>query len=167
MAYSEMGVEIERKFLVKDESWRKGATGIPYVQGYISRARGRTVRVRIAGSQAFLTVKGAVKNLSRPEFEYPVPMAEAKELLTLCEGPIIEKIRHHIPLGNHVWEVDEFLGENAGLVIAEVELSSPEEKMIAPPWLGREVTGDPRYYNSNLTIHPYSEWSREAPDPTS
>ena len=157
-----MGVEIERKFLVRDNSWREGTTGVPYSQGYLSRTRGRTVRVRIAGAEAFLTVKGALQGHARPEFEYTIPVEEARELLSLCEGPIIEKVRYRIPAGSHVWEVDEFLGKNEGLVVAEVELSSQDEEICPPGWVGREVTGDSRYYNSNLTIHPYREWSQEA-----
>jgi adenylate cyclase len=157
-----MSVEIERKFLLASEQWRHGAHGIPYAQGYLSRGTGRTVRVRIAGSEAFLTIKGPVTGISRAEFEYSIPVEEAREMLSLCEGLMIEKIRYRIPHAQHVWEVDEFQGENWGLLIAEVEMKSPEEVVALPAWVGKEVTGDPRYYNSNLTIHPYREWSGEA-----
>lgn len=153
-----MGVEIERKFLVAGGEWRLGATGIRYAQGYLSRGSGRTVRVRIAGNEAFLTVKGPVSGITRQEFEYPIPVEDAKVMLSLCDGPVIEKLRFRIPHEGHVWEVDEFLGDNSGLVVAEVELSGEEETPSLPLWVGPEVTGDPRYYNSNLVIHPYREW---------
>jgi len=158
-----MGVEIERKFLVVGGEWRLGAIGIPYAQGYLSRGSGRTVRVRIAGAEAFLTIKGPVSGISRQEFEYPIPVEDARAMLPLSDGPVIEKKRFMIPHGAHVWEVDEFEGENAGLVIAEVELADEKEEVDPPPWVGQEVTGDPRYYNSNLTVHPYREWSGTDP----
>jgi adenylate cyclase len=156
-----MGIEIERKFLIANDSWRHGAIGVPYAQGYLSRGTGRTVRVRIAGEKAFLTIKGPVIGISRPEFEYPIPVEEARQLLLLCEGPIIEKTRFRVSTEDHLWEIDDFHGDNMGLVVAEVELRHPEESISFPSWLGREVTGDSRYYNSNLTIHPYKEWKRE------
>ncbi|MCE9543248.1 MAG: CYTH domain-containing protein [Verrucomicrobia bacterium] len=162
-----MGVEIERKFLLSEkagyDAWRLGVEGVPYAQGYLSRGTGRTVRVRIAGAKAFLTIKGPVTGISRTEFEYEIPVADARQLLPLCDGPVIEKIRHKIPHGRHIWEVDEFLGENAGLVLAEVELADEGDAVEMPVWIGREVTGDPRYYNSNLTVHPYRLWRYEAP----
>ena len=153
-----MGLEIERKFLVSNDQWRQGAVGEPFAQGYLSRSGGRTVRVRITGSGAFLTIKGPVSGITRLEFEYAIPIKEAREILALCEGPVITKNRFLIPFEGHVWEVDDFHGENQGLVIAEVELQDPDEAITLPTWLGREVTGDPRYYNSNLTIHPYRDW---------
>jgi len=156
-----MGMEIERKFLVTDDSWRSGAKGVPYAQGYLSRGKGNTVRVRIAGEEAFLTIKGPVVGISRPEFEYPIPVEEARDILPLCEGPLIEKTRFKIFAENHLWEIDEFHGDNEGLIVAEVELSIPEETVILPPWIGREVTGENRYYNSNLTLHPFRAWSQE------
>ena len=159
-----MGVEIERKFLVRGEIWRRDSTGVSYAQGYFCRGSGRTVRVRIAGSEAFLTIKGPVNGISRQEFEYPIPLKDAKAMLPLCDGPTIEKLRFRIPYGEHVWEVDEFQGDNEGLVIAEVELADEQEQVDPPPWVGREVTGDPRYYNSNLTIHPYREWKQRESD---
>lgn len=156
-----MGVETERKFLVTGEDWRFLGRPVPYAQGYLQRGSGRTVRVRIAGDEAFLTVKGPVTGITRQEFEYPVPLEDARTMLTLCEGPVVLKTRTKIRIGSHLWEVDEFSGENAGLVVAEVELSDPEERVDAPSWIGAEVTGDPRYYNSNLTIHPYREWMNQ------
>lgn len=153
-----MALETERKFLVKGEAWRPLGTPVPYAQGYLSRGTGRTVRVRIAGNKAFLTVKGPVVGITREEFEYGVPVDEARAMLKLCDGPVIEKTRTTIPLGNHHWEVDEFAGANEGLIVAEVELTHPDEKVTIPDWIGTEVTGDPRYYNSNLTIHPYRGW---------
>lgn len=154
-----MGMEIERKFLLAGDSWRHEACGVPYVQGYISRGAGRTVRVRIAGEEAFLTIKGPVSGISRAEFEYLIPVEDARQLLTLCEGPLIEKTRFRILESGHLWEIDEFHGANDGLLVAEVELSQPDEAVLIPSWIGSEVTGDPRYYNSNLTLHPYCEWN--------
>ena len=156
-----MGTEIERKFLISSDAWRHEATGVPYAQGYISRGTGRTVRIRIAGDKAFLTIKGPITGISRAEFEYPIPMDDARDLLRLCEGSIIQKNRFHITHQGHLWEVDEFQGENSGLIIAEVELSHPDQEVPLPPWVGQEVTGDPRYYNSNLTIHPFAIWATD------
>lgn len=156
-----MGIEIERKFLIAHDSWRHGVTGIAYGQGYILRGSGRTVRVRIAGEKAFITIKGPVIGISRAEFEYSIPTEDARELLLLCESPLIEKTRYKIHVEGHIWEIDEFHGENDGLIVAEVELSHPEEPISFPSWLGKEVTGDSRYYNSNLTIHPYRGWDHE------
>ena len=159
-----MALETERKFLVNGDAWRPLGQPVPYAQGYLARGAGRTVRVRIAGSKAFLTVKGPVTGITRDEFEYEVPLGDARSMLTLCEGPMIEKSRTTIPVGDHFWEVDEFAGANAGLIIAEVELRSPEEVVQIPDWIGAEVTGDPRFYNSNLSVHPYSGW-KDHPSP--
>lgn len=153
-----MGLETERKFLLNGNEWRRLGTPVAYAQGYLSRGTGRTVRVRIAGERAFLTIKGPVTGITRQEFEYEIPPGDARNLLPLCDGPVIEKKRTRIPLGDHVWEVDEFSGENAGLIVAEVELSDPSESVNLPAWIGSEVTGDPRYYNSNLTVNPYLRW---------
>lgn len=153
-----MAVETERKFLVSGDSWRSLGNPIPYAQGYLARGDGVTVRIRIAGEKAFFTVKGPVVGISRPEFEYPVPLEDAHEMLKLCKDPAIEKTRTRVTHASHVWEVDEFGGDNQGLIIAEVELSSPDEKVALPSWVGIEVTGDPRYYNSNLAVHPYRDW---------
>lgn len=154
-----MGREIERKYLVKNDTWRAGAEGISYVQGYLSRDPGRTVRVRRAGARAFLTIKGKPDGISRPEFEYEIPAADADELLALCVGLLVEKTRYRIPFGGHCWEVDEFHGANAGLIVAEIELDAPEEGFEKPDWLGNDVSDDPRYANSRLSEHPYSTWS--------
>jgi adenylate cyclase len=157
-----MGMEIERKFLIANDSWRQGAVGTPYAQGYLSRGLGNTVRIRIAGEEAFLTIKGPVVGISRPEFEYSIPVAEAQEMLSLCNGPLIEKTRFKIFAEGHLWEIDEFHGENEGLLVAEVELTDPDEEVGLPSWIGKEVTGESRYYNSNLTVHPYREWKEES-----
>lgn len=152
-----MALEIERKFLVRGDAWRTG-TAIFCCQGYLNRDKNRTVRVRIASDQAFLTVKGPSNGPARPEFEYPVPLEDARQLLELCEKPLIEKRRHLIPHHGFTWEVDEFLGANRGLVVAEIELSSPDQVFARPTWVGEEVTGDPRYANSSLSAHPYTTW---------
>jgi CYTH domain-containing protein len=154
-----MAVEIERKFLVLGDAWRALGNPVPYAQGYLARGNGVTVRIRIAGEKAFFTVKGPVEGISRPEFEYPVPLGDAREMLQLCKDPVISKTRTRIPHDSHVWEVDEFGGENQGLIVAEIELSSPDEEISLPPWVGTEVTGDPRYYNSNLAVHPFRVWN--------
>ena len=154
-----MSVEIERKFLVKHDSWRDLAPGVLYRQGYISTQPGRTVRVRVAGDRAFITLKGATQGIARSEFEYPIPVEDANELLNgLCASPLIEKYRHKIDINGLVWEVDEFLGENQGLVIAEVELENADQTIELPDWIGEDVSHDSRYYNSNLVNHPFSGW---------
>lgn len=157
-----MAIEIERKFLVQGDDWRQGATGVRYVQGYLNRDKARTVRVRIAGTQGFLTIKGESVGATRAEFEYPVPVEDAQALLALCEGPCIDKTRYRIPLDGRGWEVDVFAGDNAGLVVAEIELPSEDAPFTRPSWLGEEVTHDARYFNSNLSRHPYSRWDRPA-----
>ena len=156
-----MGQEIERKFLISGDSWREGANGILYRQGYLSTAKKRTVRVRIAGDSAWLTIKGPNQGAVRSEFEYEIPLADAAELLdTLCKHPLIEKTRYKVLVGKLVWEIDEFTGENAGLIVAEVELDAEDQQISLPDWVGEEVTGDPRYYNANLIRHPYREWDK-------
>ncbi|HBF50895.1 MAG TPA: adenylate cyclase [Massilia sp.] len=158
-----MGVEIERKFLVEGDAWRTLGESTLLRQGYLSTDATRTVRVRIDGERAFLTIKGKSVGASRGEWEYPIPVAEAAELLdTLCQQPLVEKVRHRIAIGAHTWEVDEFLGANAGLVVAEIELGSEDEAFRKPDWIGREVTGDARYFNSRLISHPYSQWKDPA-----
>jgi len=152
-----MATEIERKFLVRNDHWRT-PSGVRYSQGYLNRDRERTVRVRIAGVRGFLTIKGRSVGASRAEFEYEIPLADAQALLALCDGPLVEKIRHLVPHAGMSWEVDEFLGDNAGLVVAEIELSSEDQAFEHPDWLGEEVTTDPRYYNSSLATHPYRDW---------
>ena len=153
-----MATEIERKFLVSSETWRQDAVGISYTQGYICREPGRTVRIRISGGTAFLTIKGAVQGISRPEFEYQIPLDDAEELLLLCHDPVIKKRRFKVLHEGYLWEVDEFEGANSGLIVAEIELLNSEQTISLPDWLGEEVTGNVLYNNSNLTIHPYSQW---------
>ena len=152
-----MAIEIERKFLVHGTPWRPHS-GVRLSQGYLNRDKERTVRVRIAGDHAYLTVKGATHGIARVEFEYEIPSSDAEQLLRLSDGPIIQKNRHVIIHDGDRWEVDEFLGDNAGLVIAEIELTRENQPFSRPAWLGAEVTQDPRYYNSNLASHPYKEW---------
>lgn len=152
-----MATEIERKFLVTGEAWRS-ADGTRLVQGYLNRDKARTVRVRVAGEQAFLTIKGQTRGATRAEFEYEIPLAEAEALLQLCDGPVIEKIRHLVPHAGFTWEVDEFFGDNAGLVVAEIELQSEDQGFERPDWVSEEVTHDPRYFNSSLAAHPYRRW---------
>jgi len=153
-----MGKEIERKFLVTSDSWRQHATGKTYRQGYLSRRPGCTVRIRLAGDEGFLTIKGKLKGLVRDEFEYPVPAADAEEMLTLCEGSLIEKTRYRLPQDDLVWEIDEFHGDNDGLVVAEMELPTPDHPFHRPEWIGEEVTDDRRYYNAELSVRPFREW---------
>jgi adenylate cyclase len=152
-----MGTEIERKFLVRGTDWRNGPSE-RYCQGYLNRDKDRTVRVRIAAGKAFLTIKSVTQGATRAEFEYPIPVEDAQQLLKLCDGPIIEKDRYRITHEGSHWEVDEFHGENAGLVMAEIELKSEDQPFARPAWLGEEVTHDRRYYNSNLAGHPYQSW---------
>jgi len=155
-----MALEIERKFLVNGEFRSEVAEAVHIIQGYISTLPGRTVRIRIRGERGFITIKGMADSsgIVRYEWEKEIPLSEAKELLQLCEPGVIEKTRHIIKAGKHLFEVDEFHGENAGLIIAEIELSSADEQFRKPSWLGKEVTGDPRYYNSALSGNPYSRW---------
>jgi CYTH domain-containing protein len=154
-----VGTEIERKFLVTDDTWRRQATSTSFRQGYLSTVKERTVRVRAAGDEGTLTIKGITVGASRTEFEYPIPVADANAMLDeLCEQPIIEKTRHVVDVDGTTWEIDEFAGVNEGLVVAEVELDSPDEQFTSPDWLGDEVTDDPRYFNANLIAHPYSKW---------
>lgn len=153
-----MGVEIERKFLIRDPSCLQGATGLRISQGYLSHAVEATVRVRLVGERGFLAVKGETTGTRRSEYEYEIPGDDARELLALCSKGRIEKVRHRVPVGRHVWEVDVFEGENAGLVVAEIELADEGESFERPQWLGEEVTGDPRYYNRSLSEKPYRNW---------
>ena len=154
-----MGVEIERKFLLAGDAWRGLGRAVLLRQGYLSSARERVVRVRIEGEQAMLTIKGANVGATRGEWEYPIPMADAVELLDgLCEQPLIEKYRRRIDFAGNVWEVDEFLGANAGLVVAEIELASEQQAFDKPDWIAEEVTDDLRYFNSNLIKQPFSTW---------
>ncbi len=153
-----MAKEIERKYLVKGDAWRALAPGVRYRQGYLSTVKERTVRVRTVDDRGYLTVKGITVGATRLEFEYDVPPADAAALLELCEQPLVEKVRYRIPCGGLVWEVDEFEGANRGLVVAECELASEDQRIELPDWIGAEVTGDPRYFNSNLIAHPFTAW---------
>ncbi len=157
-----MGYEIERKFLLKNELWRDLAEGQYYRQGYLVSDRGRTVRIRTRGDSGILTVKGPQTNNVRLEYEYEIPMTDAIHMLRdLCIQPIIEKIRYRIPMSSFIWEIDEFTGENQGLIVAEVELESPDQQIQLPSWIGREVSDEPRFYNANLILYPYSKWTEE------
>ncbi len=151
-----MPVEIERKFLVAGEFPCEDSVSM--VQGYLSRDSERTVRVRTVGDRAMITIKGATRGISRVEFEYEIPLTDALELMKLTVGSLIEKTRHYHRVENHTWEVDVFEGANAGLVIAEIELQSEDEPFDKPAWAGEEVSDDPRYANSSLSIEPYCEW---------
>jgi len=154
-----MAKEIERKFLVEGDAWRALAKGTNYRQGYLNSAKERTVRVRTAEDKAFLTIKGLTVGATRAEYEYEIPFDEGKAMLdALAERPLIEKKRYKIPAGGLTWEIDEFLGDNAGLIVAEVELKSEDQAFERPLWLGDEVTGDPRYYNANLIKKPFTRW---------
>lgn len=156
-----MAKEIERKFLVVGSAWRDLATGTRYRQGYLNSDKARTVRIRTVGDEAFLTIKGPTVGLTRTEFEYPIPYDDCVAMLDeLADKPIIDKVRYKIPMGDLVWEVDEFFGVNAGLIVAEVELTSEDQPFEKPDWIGEEVSGDPRYYNSSLIKHPYSTWKK-------
>lgn len=161
-----MGIEIERKFLVTGDGWRVAAHEVvPMAQGYIndqaamdSGAQKASVRVRIQGDQAYLNLKSRELGHTRQEFDYPIPVADARALLALCVGGLIDKRRHLVRHGGHLWEVDEFLGDNAGLVVAEIELDDAGEAFERPDWLGAEVTDDARYYNLALASKPYKDW---------
>lgn len=156
-----MGVEIERKFLVRGAAYKEGATSELLRQGYLSVDPERVVRVRIEGERAQLTIKGASRGTTRSEWEYPIQLEDANALLDqLCLKPLIEKRRYRVRTGAHTWEVDEFFGDNADLVVAEIELQHEDEDFLRPDWLGEEVSADARYFNSNLLRHPYSQWSR-------
>ncbi|MEH2053149.1 CYTH domain-containing protein [Nostoc sp.] len=154
-----MAKEIERKYLVRGDSWRGLAEGSVYRQGYIATQDKATVRIRVVGEKSYLTIKGPNIKYSRLEFEYPIPVEDAQEILeTLCERPFIEKIRYKIESGGLIWEIDEFDGVNKGLILAEVELSDENQQIELPTWIGQEVSDDSRYFNSNLVKHPFSQW---------
>ncbi|MBX3131675.1 MAG: CYTH domain-containing protein [Polyangiaceae bacterium] len=159
-----MSLEIERKFLVVTDQWRDQGAVLELRQGYLCATLERTVRVRVDGARAWLTIKGKSRGAVRLELEYPIPLGEAEQLLGLCDA-LVEKRRHHVPHGELTWEVDEFTGKNAGLVVAELE--GPDEVTLAravanaPPWVGREVTSDPRFTNAALSERPFAEWSTE------
>ena len=157
-----MGQEIERKFLVHGDVWRSGAKGLYCRQGYLASAIGCTVRVRVLGGQGFLTIKGRMEGISRSEYEYGIPVQDAHEMLDrLCSRPLVEKYRYHREYAGQTWEVDEFVGENQGLVVAEIELQAADQAVALPDWVGREVSDDPRYLNVNLAKRPYTTWGSE------
>lgn len=154
-----MGKEIEHKFLVRNLDFKQGCIGIDFKQGYLNDEPERTVRVRIAAERAFLTIKGRAVGAVRDEFEYEIPRADAEILLeVMCRKPIIEKTRYVVEFDGFMWEVDEFSGENKGLIVAEIELTYEHQTFTLPPWIGTEVTTDTRYFNSNLFKFPFSKW---------
>lgn len=155
-----MAIEIEKKFLVRDDAWRRSADdGVRYRQGYLSDGGSASVRVRVGGDRAYLNIKSATLGIERSEYEYEIPLADAEEMLDrLCRKPLVEKTRYEVQNGPHVWEVDVFAGDNDGLVVAEIELSAADESFERPDWLGEEVSHDTRYYNVCLVDHPYKDW---------
>jgi CYTH domain-containing protein len=154
-----MAIEIEKKFLVKGKDWKEGSRSKVYYQGYLCSGSGQTVRVRIAGENALITIKGRSTNISRLEFEYPIPLEDSRILLDeVCQQPIIHKRRFFKEHKGFTWEIDEFYGENQGLVLAEIELESEDQQFARPEWLGEEVSHDGRYYNASLRTYPYSMW---------
>lgn len=151
--------EIERKFLLSNTAFLAGQRGERMVQGYLARTDRTTVRVRLGDERAWLTIKGRAQGISRHELEYEIPPDHARLCLEeMCVGSLIDKTRYRVPHADHVWEIDVFHGDNAGLVVAEIELRSESEPFACPSWLGAEVTHDPRYYNANLVTHPFSAW---------
>ena len=155
-----MGVEIERKFMVRADFCPQVA-GTEMAQGYLSRDPQRTVRVRLAGGRGYLTVKGETRGMVRAEYEYEIPPSDARAMLALCDPPLVEKTRYVVDAAGRRWEVDVFHGANDGLVVAEVELPSETAEVTLPAWVDREVTGEKRYYNSSLIVHPYHSWTAE------
>jgi adenylate cyclase len=155
-----MATEIERKFLVKDDSWRDLSTNSKQIiQGYLANTERGSIRIRIAGDNASLNIKSMTLGVTRSEYDYAIPTDDARTMLeNLCMRPLIEKTRYYVKHGGHTWEIDAFAGANAGLVVAELELQSHDEPFERPPWLGNEVSDDPRYYNVCLIEHPYSSW---------
>lgn len=154
-----MGIEIERKFLLTNDTWRQTTRGVYCCQGYLNSDKQRVVRLRIMDEKGFLTVKGSSDNIQRLEFEYEIPLVECRQMLDLlAEKPLIEKIRHYVDYKGFTWEIDEFSGDNNGLVVAEIELASENQPFEKPEWIGKEVTYDPRYFNANLIKHPYTTW---------
>ena len=156
-----MGIEIERKFIVKDSSWKTpDINGVTMKQAYLKNSPEAVVRLRIAENTAYITVKGKTRNACRLEFEYEIPVSDAAQMLCLCEKPFIEKIRYPVEFQGMIWVIDVFSGANQGLVIAEIELETRDQVFLFPPWLGREVTDDPGFFNSNLIKAPYSTWKQ-------
>ena len=159
-----MADEIERKFLTINSEWRTLGKPTRYVQGYLCRDPGRTVRIRIAGEKAYITIKGTTVGVSRPEFEYSLPLDDAEQMLKLCVKPLIDKTRYVVDHAGKRWEVDEFHGDNDGLVVAEIELTREDEPFERPAWLGCEVSHDSRYSNARLTEVPFRTWPENAAD---
>ena len=155
-----MGIEIERKFLVRNDAWRSGIQGsYPCTQGYIGLQGPGSARVRIIGSKGFLTLKGPRHGISRSEFEYEIPIEEAQEILErFCSKALISKVRHEVPYEGHLWEIDEFSGENNGLILAEVEIANESEPFVLPDWVGKDISEDERFFNARLAKHPISTW---------
>lgn len=153
-----MALEIEKKFLVKEYQWRNGHAKM-YRQGYLNSDKKRNVRIRVINDKGYLTVKGISQGAVREEYEYEIPRSDADAMLDrLCEKPLIEKKRYTIVYKGFVWEVDEFFGANLGLIVAELELQTEDQEFLKPEWIGKEVTGDPKYFNANLVHRPYSQW---------
>jgi CYTH domain-containing protein len=153
-----MAKEIERKFLVNSSKWKNPSEYVDIKQGYLVKSGKKVVRVRIAGNQAFLTIKGNLQGITRDEFEYSIPISDAQNLLAMCEGYVISKRRYYVFVGNKKWEVDFFKDENSGLCVAEIELESEDEKFEKPLWAGDEVSTDQKYFNFNLSSKPFSCW---------
>jgi len=155
-----MGTEIERKFLLQSDAWRDEVKdSVRLVQGYLARGERSAIRVRIKGDVAHLNIKHTLDGINRLEYEYEIPIEDAREILDqVALKPLIDKTRHHVVRGDHLWEIDEFYGDNAGLIVAEIELGNADETFDRPTWLGEEVSRDQRYYNSNLSEQPYTRW---------
>ncbi|MEX2524085.1 MAG: CYTH domain-containing protein [Gammaproteobacteria bacterium] len=158
-----MATEIERKFLVNDDSWRASVSRkVDIIQGYLANTERGSIRVRVSGSAANLNIKSMTLGVTRQEYDYPIPANDARAMIDgLCMQPVIDKTRHYVEYNGHTWEIDEFHGINAGLIVAELEVDREDEAFDPPPWLGKEVSDDPRYYNVCLVEYPYSDWSEE------
>lgn len=158
--FKNMAIEIERKFLLLNSDWRKAVYDQKKIfQGYLSSNPERTVRVRVSDQKGIITIKGKSQGNSRAEYEYNIPLTDADELIKLCENPIISKTRYLVKIEEKVWEIDEFSGENQGLIVAEVELQSETERITFPSWIGKEVSSEKRFFNASLIKYPYSEWT--------
>lgn len=159
-----MAKEIERKFLITGDEWRQSVSReVRYRQGYLASDKSCSIRIRVSDDSAYLNIKSATLGVQRQEYEYAIPLADAHEMLDqLCLGPLIEKTRYYVPYADHLWEIDVFAGDNAGLVVAEIELQAENEVFVHPPWVGKEVSHDPRYYNVSLVQRPFKDWQSEA-----
>jgi len=155
-----LAIEIERKFTIKNESWRKQVSKSQrYIQGYLAGNERTSVRIRVAGESANINIKSATLGIFRQEYEYPIPLQDAEKMLAdLCEKPVIDKVRHFVNYANKVWEIDEFNGENEGLIVAEIELNNIDEQFELPDWADKDVSDDKRYYNVSLVKHPFKDW---------